>query len=168
MRHFAAIALSCLLAATPAAAQRGGASVPGGFIPMDLYCPADAQLGALPNSATVGSYRLPEGVAREAAWILVHVQMYSGNVRPNGPRTYRIVSERRPYRPFSYLFYHWGYPGSAVNSTSQDYWLPAPGSGQIQIAMEGGSPYAEGSRGSEVRLIGYVRRGGTRDCASMG
>jgi hypothetical protein len=149
-----------------AAASAAGAqplNTPGP-VPMDRYCPADAELGGLPNSAVVGSYQIPQPIARDAAWLLVHVQMYSGNVRPNGPRSYRIISERQPYRPFSHIFYHWGYPGAAVNSTSQDYWLPAPASGQLQVALEGGTPFAEGSRGSLIRLIGYVRRTGVNVC----
>lgn len=149
------------------AAQQGGdpafAETPGP-VPLNLYCPADNVLGVLPNGSTVGSYQVPEEINGRAAWLLVHVQMYTGNVQPNGPRTYRIASERRPYRRFSHLFYHWGYPGAAVNSTSNDYWLPAPEGGHLQISLESGAPFASGSRGSQVRLIGYIGRRGGEDC----
>lgn len=169
MTRMVSIALSSLLMTQAASVQEpASGTVPDslsapGFIQMDLYCPHDLSLGKLPNGADVGSYQIPQEVTRDAGWILIYTRIYTGNVRPNGPRQYRITSERVAYQSFHYFFYAYGYSQSAISYNSDNLWLPEPRSGHIQIER-GGQPIASGSWDSDVRLIGYLRRNRDMEC----
>jgi hypothetical protein len=144
-------------AATPDAPQ---------FMDMGLYCPVQPgldqiglDLGNLPNDANgsvPSSYQLPRGIAEDAAWVQVFTWIMSGNSRPSIERIYRFTSEWRSYAPVHYYLYSHGYPQAAVSYNSDNFWLPVPASGQIQVSRTG--PRWEDHWNSSVRITGYLRK----------
>ena len=142
---------------------------------MSLYCPVRSaldqmglDLGNLPNDNNGGvpsSYQIPREIADDASWVQVFAWIFSGNSPPSVQRIYRFTSEWRPYEPIHYYLYSYGYPQGAISYNSDNFWLPVPVSGQIQIARSG--PRWTTNWNSSVRITGYLRKHRGLRCRSV-
>lgn len=158
------IAASSLALSQQQAAPAVTADAPQ-LMDMSLYCPVrpaldqiGLHLGELPNDGQGGirSYQIPREIADDASWVQVFAWIFTGNTAPSGQRIYRFTSEWRPYEPIHYYLYAYSYGQQAISYNSDNFWLPVPLSGQVQVSSSGA---AFGSNwNSRIRITGYLRK----------